>query len=91
MLPFTVERIKKALILKLNIARFLGCLGYKTLRMLAIGLAVLFLFYKGIAYAEAVYSFTKTMGGTAYDIGHVSSLHGTLTTYSMVYFWVITV
>ncbi|MGA8180346.1 MAG: SBBP repeat-containing protein, partial [Desulfobacterales bacterium] len=37
--------------------------------VLIIGLAVFFLFYGEVAHAEAVYSFTKTMGGTAQDLG----------------------
>jgi hypothetical protein len=37
--------------------------------VLVIGLAVLFLCYGSVAHAEAVYSYTKTIGGTASDIG----------------------
>ena len=68
--PFTVERIRKTLIL-LNFTRLLRGLEFKTCRMfvLVIGLAVLFLCYGSVAHAEAVYSYTKTIGGTASDIG----------------------
>jgi len=52
-------------------SRFLNGLGFKTFRMfvLLVGLAALFLFYEGVAYAEAIYSFTKTLGGTDGDLG----------------------
>jgi hypothetical protein len=68
---FTAERIKKALILKLDFTRFLRGLEFKACRMfvLVIGFAVLFLCYGSVAHAEAVYSFTKTMGGTDQDYG----------------------
>jgi len=61
----------KALIPKLVSTQFLKGLGFKTFRMfvLVIGFAVLFLFYEGVAHAEAVYSFTKTLGGTNGDFG----------------------
>ena len=59
----------KVLILKLDFTRFFACLGYKTLRLLAVGLAALFLCYGSVVHAEAVYSFSKTMGGTDHDFG----------------------
>ena len=71
MYSLTVERIMKALIPKLYFTRFLGCQEYKTCKVfvLIIGLAVLFLFYGGVAHADAVYLWTKTMGGTDQDFG----------------------
>jgi hypothetical protein len=68
--PFTVERIKKALML-LNFIRLLKGLEFKACRMFVpvIGLAVLSLCYGSVADADAVYSFTKTMGGPSGDFG----------------------
>ena len=60
---------------KMDIKRFLGCLGYKTL-MLVIGLVVLFLCYGSVVHADAVYSFTKTMGGTDHDYGRSVAFDG---------------
>jgi len=61
----------KALIPKLDFTRFFRGLGFKTCKVfvLAIGLAVLFLFYESIAHADAVYYWTKTMGGINEDYG----------------------
>ncbi|MDH4205121.1 MAG: SBBP repeat-containing protein, partial [Desulfobacteraceae bacterium] len=56
---------------KLIFIRFLRGLEFKTCRVfvLVIGLAVLFLCYGSVAHAGAVYSWTKTMGGTDHDYG----------------------
>ncbi|MEJ2657670.1 MAG: SBBP repeat-containing protein, partial [Desulfobacterales bacterium] len=44
--------------------------------VLIIGLLTLFYFYEGVAHAEAVYLFTKTMGGTDQDIGRSVAVDG---------------
>jgi hypothetical protein len=61
----------KTLIPKLISTQFLKSMGFKTFRMfvLAVELAVLFLFYEQVAYAKAVYKFTNTLGGTGADLG----------------------
>jgi len=61
----------KALIPKLVFTRFLKVMGFKTFRMfvLVVELSALFLFCEGVAHAEAIYSFTKTLGGTNGDSG----------------------
>jgi len=61
----------KAMIPKLDFTRLLRRVEFKTCRMfvLVIGLAVLFLCYGSVAHAEAVYSYTKTIGGASGDFG----------------------
>ena len=77
----------KALIPKLDFTRFFRRLGFKTCKVfvLAIGLAVLFLFYENIAHADAVYYWTKTMGGANEDYSqtHQSVLALLLTGHGM--------
>jgi hypothetical protein len=84
----TVERIMKALIPKLDFTRFFRGLGFKTCKVfvLAIGLAVLFLFYEGIAHADAVYYWTKTMGGTNEDYSQSVAVDGSGNIYVTGYF-----
>jgi hypothetical protein len=53
---------------------------------LTIGLAALFLFYGGIAHAEAVYLFTKTMGGTDQDFGRSVAVDSSGNVYIAGYF-----
>jgi hypothetical protein len=61
----------KVLKTKLNLSRMFirrkSC-PYRYI-VLIIGLAVFFLFYGEAAHAKAVYSYTKTMGGTDHDLG----------------------
>jgi hypothetical protein len=61
----------KALIPKQISKRFLKGLGFKTFRIfvLVVGLTVSFLYYGTVVHAEAVYSFTKSMGSTKGDFG----------------------
>ena len=61
----------KALIPKQISKRFLKGLGFRTFRIfvLVVGLTILFLYYGTVVHAEAVYSFTKSMGGTNGDFG----------------------
>ena len=56
---------------KLVFTEFLKRMGFKTFRMLVlvVELAVLFVFYEQVAYANAVYKFTNTLGGTGADLG----------------------
>jgi hypothetical protein len=70
------ERIITVLKTKLDLARIFIRWNFRAFRnfVLIIGLAVCFLFYGEVAHAEAVYSFTKTMGGTASDIGRSHAL-----------------
>ena len=65
------ERILKVLKTKLGPARVLMRRNFKAHInfVLIIGLAVFFLFHNKVAYAEAVYSYTKTMGYTGEDYG----------------------
>ncbi|MCG6974662.1 MAG: SBBP repeat-containing protein, partial [Desulfobacterales bacterium] len=44
--------------------------------VLFIGLAAFLLFYGRAAHAEAIYSFTKTMGGTSNDVGQSVAVDG---------------
>jgi hypothetical protein len=71
MCSFTGERMLKVLKTKLDIAgifvRRKSC-RYRDF-VLFIGLAAFLLFYGRVAHAKAVYSFTKTMGGTSNDSG----------------------
>ena len=76
----------KVLILKLDFTRFFACLGYKTLRLLAAGLAALFLCYGSVVHAEAVYSFSKTMGGTDHDFGQSVAVDSSGNVYITGYF-----
>jgi phosphoribosylformimino-5-aminoimidazole carboxamide ribonucleotide (ProFAR) isomerase len=68
---FTGERMLKVLKTKLDLARIFD--RRKSCRyrdfVLFIGLAAFLLFYGRVAHAKAVYSFTKTMGGTDHDEG----------------------
>ncbi len=65
------ERIMIVLKTKLDLARIF--VRRKSCRyrdfVLFIGLAAFLLFYGQVAHAKAVYSFTKTMGGTSNDLG----------------------
>ncbi|MBW2491498.1 MAG: SBBP repeat-containing protein, partial [Deltaproteobacteria bacterium] len=56
---------------KLNFTRNLWRLALKTYRVcvLVAGLTVLFLCYGSLVHADAVYSFTKILGGTDEDFG----------------------
>jgi hypothetical protein len=67
----TGERIMTVLKPKLDLARIFIRRKFRAFMdfVLIIGLAVCFLFYGEVAHAEAVYSFTKTMGGTDHDFG----------------------
>jgi hypothetical protein len=68
---FTGERMLKVLKTKLDLVRIF--VRRKSCRyrdfVLFIGLAAFLLFYGQVAHAEAVYSFTKTIGGTSNDLG----------------------
>ena len=65
------ERIMTVLKTKLDLARIFIRRNFRAFRdfVFIIGLAACFLFYGKVAHADAVYSFTKTMGGTASDYG----------------------
>jgi len=65
------ERIMTVLKTKLDLARIFIRRNFRAFRdfVFIIGLAVCFLFYGKVAHADAVYSFTKTIGGTGQDIG----------------------
>jgi hypothetical protein len=67
----TGERIMTVLKPKLDLALIFIRRKFRAFMdfVLIIGLAVCFLFYGEVAHAEAVYSFTKTMGGTDHDFG----------------------
>jgi Beta-propeller repeat len=71
-MPFlTGERMLKVLKTKLNLVQAFIGREFGTYRnfVLIIGLAVFFLFYGEIAHAEAIYSYTKTIGGNDHDFG----------------------
>ncbi|PNX47638.1 MAG: hypothetical protein BV456_10740, partial [Thermoplasmata archaeon M8B2D] len=78
----------KALIPKLVSTRLLVGLGFKTFRVfvLIVGLAMLFIYYEGVAHAEAVYSFTKTIGGTNGDFGQSATADSNGNVYITGYF-----
>jgi Beta-propeller repeat len=78
MSSLTGERIPKVLKTKLNLARMFICRNSRVCRdfVLIIGLAVFFLFSGQVAHAEAVYLFTKTMGGTDQDLGQSVAVDG---------------
>jgi Beta-propeller repeat len=61
----------KVLKTRLDLARLFMCRKSCICRdfVLIIGLAAFLLFYGGVAQAEALYSFTKTMGYTDHDLG----------------------
>jgi hypothetical protein len=61
---------------------FKACINF----VLIIGLAAFFLFHNKVAYAEAVYSFTKTMGGAGQDYGQAVAVDSSGNVYITGYF-----
>ena len=88
MCALTGERITKVLKTRLNLTRIVMRRNFKAFRVfvLMIGLAAFFLCYGEVVHAEAVYSFTKTMGGTDHDYGQSVAVDGSGNIYITGYF-----